>query len=115
MIQVIGTKKCKITQKALRFFRERSVEVQFLDVTVRPLAPAEVDNCARALGGVSALLDKTGAHWRDRGMDYLDCNEREELLADMSLLLTPLIRNGKTACIGNDEAAWKKLVEGQKA
>ena len=115
MIQVIGTKKCKATQKALRFFRERSIVVQFLDVSVRALAPAELDNCARALGGVSALLDKAGIRWRERGMEHLECDQREELLADMDLLLTPVIRQGKTACIGNDEAAWKAMAAGEKA
>lgn len=114
MIQIIGTKKCKITQKALRFFRERGVDTHFLDVAVRPLAPGELDNCVRAVGNLQVLLNTNGSRWSERGMDHLECDLREELLGDMDLLLTPVVRQGKTACVGNDEAVWKKMSAAEK-
>ena len=48
MIQVFGTKKCKDTQKALRFFKERSVELQFRDIAEKAPSPGELDDMAKA-------------------------------------------------------------------
>lgn len=114
MIQVIGTKKCRATQRALRFFQERGVKVQFLDLAQRPLAAGELDNCARGAGGVEALLDTAGAAWRKRGMDHMKFDAREEALADNALLRTPIVRAGKTVLVGEDEAGWKAMAAAEK-
>lgn len=114
MIQVIGRKKCKATQKAIRFFRERSIPVQQLDLAEHPLGGRELDNCAQAAGGLEKLLDIDGAAYTTRGMAHMDCDLREELLADTGLLRTPLVRQGKTIAVGDDEAAWKAMAAIEK-
>ena len=61
VIQIFGTKKCKDTQKALRFFKERSLELQFRDIAEKAPSPGELDDIARAAGGFDALLDLKSA------------------------------------------------------
>ena len=115
MIQVIGTKKCQLTQKSLRFFKERGVTVHFMDLSTRPISAGELDNCVRALGSVEKLLDRAGPRWKARGLEHMVFNVRDELLADSALLLTPIVRQGKATCIGLDESGWQRLAEAEKA
>ena len=104
MIQVFGTIKNRDTQKALRFFKERRIEVQFRDMNVKPPSPGELDDMAAALGGFDQLLDVTSAAAKERGFQYLDYDPREELLLDSRLYKIPLIRAGKgRAVLGFDE------------
>ena len=112
MIQVFGTKKCKDTQKALRFFKERGIELQFRDIAEKAPSPGELDDMARAAGGFEALIDAKGAAAVARGLAYMDYDAREELLAEPALLRTPLVRAGKgRAAVGPDEKAWKEFAK----
>jgi arsenate reductase-like glutaredoxin family protein len=113
MIQIFGTKKCRDTQKALRFFKDRRIEVQFRDMTVKPPSPGELDDMAAALGGYAALLDREGSAARERGLAYMEIDVQEELLADPRLYKTPLVRLGKgRAAAGFNEKAWKEFSAG---
>jgi arsenate reductase-like glutaredoxin family protein len=110
MIQIFGTKKCRNTQRALRFFKERGIPVQFRDMTVKPPSPGELDDMAAALGGYEALLDAEGPAAKGRGLAYMEYDRREELLRDALLYRTPLVRAGKgrgNTAAGLDESAWK--------
>ena len=112
MIQVFGTKKCHDTQKALRFFKERGVQIQFRDIDEKAPSPGELDDMAAALGGFGALLDLKGRAAAARGLSYMDYDAREELLADPALLRTPLVRAGRgRAAAGPDEKAWKEFAK----
>ena len=115
MIQIIGRKKCKATQKAIRFFRERSIKVQELDLAEHPLGGRELDNCAQAAGGLDRLLDTAGLAYQKKGLAHMEFDLRDELLANPELLITPLIRQAKTIAIGDDESAWKSMVAREKA
>jgi len=113
MIQIFGTKKCKDTQKALRFFKERGIELQFRDIAEKAPSPGELDDMARAADGFEALIDLDGAAATARGLRYMDYEVREELLANPLLLRTPIVRAGKgTASVGADESAWKRFAKG---
>ncbi|MDR2500305.1 MAG: glutaredoxin [Treponema sp.] len=122
-MQIFGTSKCKNTQKALRFFKERNVPFQFRDLTVKPPAPGELDDMKARLGeadrpaGYAAFLDLQGAAAQNRGLAYRDYDPREELLAYPDLFKTPLVRPAKGAggsgpkvVIGLNEPAWKELL-----
>lgn len=113
MIQVFGTKKCRDTQKALRFFKERGVQIQFRDIGEKAApSPGELDDMAAALGGYGALLDLKGRAAAARGLAHMDYDAREELLADPALLRTPLVRAGRgRAAAGPDEKAWKEFAK----
>jgi len=115
MIQVFGTKKCRDTQKALRFFKDRGVETQFRDISEKAPSPGELDDMAKAVGGFDALLDLDGTVSKTRGLSHLVHDPREELLRDALLLRTPIVRPGKgTAAIGVDEKSWKAFAEAER-
>ena len=115
VLQVFGRKDSRETQRALRFFKERRVEVSFVDLAVRGPAPAELRRFAERLGA-SALLDREGRHFRDLGLGYLRMDDTEILdrvVADPRLLRLPLVRFGSAVTAGVDEAAWKVWLKPQ--
>lgn len=109
-VQIFGTAKCKETQKALRFFKERRIEVHFMDLTQRAAAPRELERFARKFGS-EALLDREGKRFRNKGLHVSHLPESRiiPLLVDEPLLIrTPLVRFGNEVTIGHAEAQWKE-------
>jgi arsenate reductase-like glutaredoxin family protein len=107
MIQIFGTKKCKDTQKVLRFFKERSIDIQFRDLEIKPPSPGELDDMAFS-AGFEALIDTENQAAKKMGLSYMDYDAREELLLHPELYKTPLIRLGKgKSIIGFDEKSLK--------
>jgi arsenate reductase-like glutaredoxin family protein len=114
VIQVFGRRDSRPTQKALRFFKERRVEISYVDLATRPLAPAELRRFAHRLGA-DELLDREGPRFAELGLGYmrLDSTElAERLLADQALLRLPLIRNGEQVTAGLEEPTWKAWLRG---
>ena len=109
-IQIIGTKKCKNTQKATRFFKERNINFHLMDLTQRAISPGELDNVLRRIAPED-LIDENSASYKKRGMAYMSFDIREELLEDPSLMVTPVVRNGKEVTLGVDTAVWTKWLK----
>ena len=110
-IQIFGRDDSKDTRAALRFFRERRIEVQLSDLRKRPLAAGELRRFVVRLGA-RALADTDGKAWREAGLGYLTMDDDElaaRLLADQRLLRLPLVRGGSRFAAGRDEAAWKAI------
>jgi arsenate reductase (glutaredoxin) len=108
-VQVFGTKKCKDTQKALRFFKERRVKIHFVDLNERAAALGELRRFEQKFGA-EALLDRESRRFRERGLHVAHLPESRilPLLADEPLLLkTPLVRHGNQLTVGLDQAVWK--------
>jgi arsenate reductase len=117
MIQIFGTAKCKTTRAAQRFFAERRIKVQVIDLREKGLSKGELTSVARAVGGVRALYDTEGARVRERGLAHLgptDARLTELLVEDPLLLRTPIVRDGARAAVGADEAAWRSFAESTK-
>ena len=113
MIQIFGTKKCKDTRRAERFFKERGADFQFRDMAIKPPSPGELDDIAGAAGGYEALLDLSGAAATKRGLAHLVYDARDLLLEDAALYRTPIVRAGKgKAAVGADEKAWRGFLDG---
>lgn len=111
MIQIFGHVKCRATKAAQRFFSERRVEVQFVDILQKNLSKGELQSVIRALGGVNALYDSEGSRVKERGLQHLgpdDARKVELLLEDGRLYRTPIVRNGAKATIRLAEATWKE-------
>jgi arsenate reductase-like glutaredoxin family protein len=111
-IQVFGTERDQATRAALRFFKERRVQVHLVDVSRKPMAPTELRRFIDRLGA-RAVADETSKAWRDAGLTYLrmdDVELAERLLNDQRLLKLPLVRNGNDVAAGRDEAAWKSML-----
>lgn len=105
-IQVIGTKKCKETQKAERYFKERRISFHFRDLTEKGLAKGELDNITKVVS-LEDLVDQEGKRYKDRGMQFMVYDIEEEILSDPLLLKTPIVRNEKLVTIGYKPEVWK--------
>jgi arsenate reductase len=109
-IQIFGTKKCNETRKAERFFKERGVRVQSIDLAQKGMSEGELRSVANSVGGMTALIDAGGKRYLDRGLKYAaPTGPRLEalLLEDPLLLRTPIVRAGKQATVGFQPDTWK--------
>lgn len=112
IVQVFGTPDSQPTRAALRFFKERRIEVHLVDVRRKPMAPGELRRFVERLGA-AALADTESKAWREAGLGYLsmsDADLAERLLRDQRLLNMPLVRVDNGFAAGRDESAWKSLV-----
>lgn len=110
-VQIFGRDDSKDTRAAVRFFRERRIDVHFVDLRKRPLAAGELRRFVERLGA-QGIADTDGKAWRDAGLGYLrmdDAELAERLLADQRLLRLPLVRGGSRFAAGRDEAGWKAI------
>jgi arsenate reductase-like glutaredoxin family protein len=111
-VQVFGRSDSTTTRAALRFFKERRVEVQLADLARRQMAAGELRRFVERLGA-AALADTDGKTWRDAGLGYLRMDPDElaqRLLRDQRLLRLPLVRAGNLFAAGKDEATWQRMV-----
>ena len=105
-IQIFGKSKCFDTKKAQRYFKERRVKFQNIDLLRYGMSKGELTAVVRAVG-IDNLIDPKHP---DAGMlSYLamDSQKLEHLLDDPSLLKTPIVRNGKQATAGYCPEVWK--------
>ncbi len=106
-IQIIGTKKCKETQKAERYFKERRIPFHFKDLTEKGLAKGELENISRVIP-LDDLIDRESKRFKDRGMLFMVFDIEEELLADPLLLKTPIVRNERSVTVGYQPIIWNE-------
>ena len=57
-IQIFGTKKCFDTKKADRYFKERGIKAQFIDLKEKEMSKGEFTSVKQAVGGLDAMLDE---------------------------------------------------------
>lgn len=108
-IQIFGTKKCFDTKKADRYFKERGIRFQFIDLKEKGMSKGEFTSVKQAVGGLDKLLDENN---KDKNtlalLNYLsDSDKEEKLLENQQLLKTPIVRNGKEATVGYQPDVWK--------
>lgn len=108
-IQIFGTKKCNDTKKAQRFFKERGIKFQFIDMTEKELSKGEFRSVCQAVGGINNMIDES---CKDKDalalVKYIAEDEREEKLFDnQQVIKTPVVRNGKQATVGYTPEVWK--------
>jgi arsenate reductase-like glutaredoxin family protein len=111
-VQVFGTQKSADTRKALRFFKERRVEVHFVDLKVRAASKGELTRFAQKFG-VDALVDRESKRFRDLGLGAAHYSEKKwlEVLVEEPLMLrTPLVRKQNLLSVGLAEEVWKDWV-----
>lgn len=108
-IQIIGTKKCKETQKAERFFKERRIPYHFRDLAEKGISKGELENIKQAIA-IEELIDKNGKQFKKRGFEYMKYDIETELLEDSLLLKTPIVRNGKLATVNYAPEVWQEWI-----
>ena len=109
-IQIFGTKKNADARKAERFFKERGVKFQYVDLKEKGLSKGELQSVLQAVGGLDQLIDPTA---KDRDLltllEYLTPEAKfEKLLENQQLLKQPVVRNGKRATVGYTPDIWKE-------
>jgi arsenate reductase len=109
-VQIFGTKKCQETRKAERWFKERGIRFQAVDLAQKGLSAGELRSVAAKVGGMEALIDREGRRYVDKGLKYAAPTgpRIEQILLDDPLLLrTPIVRNGPQATLGFQPDVWK--------
>ena len=108
-IQIFGTKKCNDTKKAERFFKERGIKYQFIDMKEKGMSKGEFMSVAQANGGAQGMLD---ADSKDKDtlalIKYIaDEDKLEKILENQQVIKTPVVRNGKQSTVGYKPEVWK--------
>lgn len=113
IIQIFGIKNSAPTRAAERFFKERGVKTQFIDLRQKFISPGELRRFTDKFT-LNGLLDMSGKSYEDAGLKYLKVSESELLAkieADPKLFRLPLVRSSKIISIGQDENLWKSMLE----
>ena len=108
-IQIFGTKKCNDTKKAQRYFKERGIKFQFIDMMEKEMSKGEFRSICQAVGGIDAMIND---ECKDKDalalVRYISDSQKEEkLLANQQVIKTPIVRNGKQATAGYMPDIWK--------
>ena len=108
-IQIFGSKKSADTRKAERWFKERNIRFQSIDMKEKGLSRGEFDNVLRAVGGLDALIDENA---KDKDtltlLRYLtDDAKPDKLFENQRLIRLPIVRNGKQATVGYQPKVWE--------
>ncbi len=109
-IQIFGTKKCNDTKKAERFFKERGIKYQFIDMKEKGMSKGELTSVASSNGGIMNMINPDA---KDKDavalIQYIaDEDKLEKLLENQQIIRTPVVRNGKQSTLGYQPDIWKK-------
>lgn len=113
-IQIYGAAKCFDTKKAQRYFKERNIKFQFVDLAKYGMSKGEYQSIKRALGmKLEDLVNEKSKKYESSFIKYLASEEakEEKLLENQELFKTPIVRNGKKATLGYCPEEWKKWEE----
>ena len=115
-IQIYAAKKNPDVLKAERFFKERRIPYQMMDLKKHKLGLRELQLFARAAGGAYQLGDRTSTAVMSHPVAHTDQEEiiLGYLLERPEFLRTPIVRDGQRVVIGEDPAGWQRLLDGQK-
>jgi len=106
-IQIFGTLKCQETRKAQRYFKERGIPFQFINLSEKGLSKGELNSVSATIG-TDNLIDRKGKEYTRLNLQYLTHNVEEELLNHPLLFRTPIVRNGGMATVGYVPDIWKE-------
>ena len=109
-IQIFGTKKCNETKKAERFFKERGIKYQFIDMKEKGMSKGECNSVAQVNGGLENMIN-----WDGKDQDTLaliryiaDEDKLKKILENPFVIMTPVVRNGIQSTLGYQPEVWIK-------
>ena len=108
-IQIFGTKKCNDTKKAERFFKERGIKFQFIDMKEKGMSKGEFNSVAQVNGGLENMINLES---KDKDTLALikytaDEDKLEKVLENPQVIKTPVVRNGRASTLGYQPDIWK--------
>ena len=108
-IQIFGRSKCFDSKKAERWFKERRIKFQSIDLLRYGMSNGEFESVLRAVGGVDKLID-----WEKKDPDidllrYMDDRiaKEDKIFDRVELMKTPIVRNGRQATVGYSPEIWQ--------
>jgi len=122
-IQIFGKPKCSDTKKAERYFKERNIKFQFIDIVKYGLSKGEYESVKSAVGGngasplgMAALIDEKSKEYESQYMTHLASQDdaEERLLENPGMFKTPIVRNGKNATVGYKPEIWGGWIKEMK-
>ena len=107
-IQIFGKGKCFDTKKAERYFKERRIKFQSIDLKKYGMSGKEFDSVLRAVGGIDNLIDWDSKHPDITLMRYMDDRiaKEDKVFDNPELMKTPVVRNGKLVTVGYCPEVW---------
>ena len=108
-IQIFGKSKSFDTKQAERWFKERGIKFQSVDLVSKGMSGGEFDSVLRAVGEIEKLIDSKAKGQTADLLKYLGSadEKREKLLEEPSLIAAPIVRNGRQATVGYCPDVWK--------
>ena len=107
-VQIFGRRDCSDSRKAERWFKERRVPFQFIDLKAKGFSPRELESVARPIG-MENLLDRESKRFKEKGLAFMSPARVPQVLLDDPLLVrTPVVRNGPQATLGYQPETWKE-------
>ena len=108
-LQIFGSKKDFDTKKAERYFKERGIRAQFIDMKEKGMSKGEFNSVCQAVGGYRKLIDQ---NCKDKDLlaliTYIAEEEKvEKILENQKIIKIPVVRNGKQATVGYQPDIWK--------
>jgi len=106
-IQIYGATKCFDTKKAERYFKERKIKYQLIDLYRYGLSKGEFESVKNAVG-LNNLIDNKAKEYKQLNLQHINGSSvREEILfKNPKLYKTPIVRNGKHATVGYEPEVW---------
>ncbi len=107
-IQIYGSGKCFDTKKAERYFKERRIKYQMIDLKRYGLSPREFESVRSAVG-LENMINTKSKEYENSFIAHLAYEEDiiDKLMENPGILKTPIVRNGKTATVGYCPEIWK--------
>ena len=107
-VQIFGIDKCFDTKKTQRYFKERKINFQFIDLTIKGISKGELQSIKAAVGLNHLINSKSKAYSKLYLSHIISPHLREDiLLKNPNLYRTPIVRNGKQATVGYEPEIWK--------
>ena len=109
IIQIFGVAKSFDTKKAERYFKERRIKFQSIDLLSKGMSKGEFNSVSAAVGGYEKLIDTSSKAYKDSTLQYLayEDDKIEKLLENPAMFKTPIVRNGRQATVGYCPDVWK--------
>ncbi len=108
ILQIFGTKKCKDSQKAVRFFKERRIAFQFIDLKEKAISQGELNSIKKNYY-LEDIIDTYSKTYENLQLEYKQHDIEEMLLEYPLLFVTPVLRSDFGAIVGYDQELWKEL------
>ena len=107
-IQIFDKNKCFDTKKAQRWFKERGIKFQMIDLAQKGMSRGELDSVLKAVGSLDALIDEKSKGYAALAYLAYEEDKKQKLLEDGTLMKTPVVRNGRQATVGYQPEVWEK-------